>query len=101
MGFLLISIFALFLFWLVVYGNLEITPLKYCILKSMADQSKEIDEELNKLLKSRTNYKILNNDFNRLEKIFVGKLNTFLFEFRNSETKVIRKEILKTNKLDL
>lgn len=67
----------------------------------MADQSNEVDKELNKLLKNRTDYKVLNNDFNRLEKIFVGKLNTYLFEFRNSETKFIRKEILKTNKFKL
>ena len=95
MGILLLSILALFLFRLLVYGNLEITPLKYCVLKSMADQSKAVDSELTKLLDHKTDYKILNKEFNRLEKIFVGRLNTYLFEFRHSENLVIRKEISK------
>jgi hypothetical protein len=84
-----------------VYGKLEITPLKYWILKAMADHSKEVNNELNKILKNRNDYKILNNDFNRLEKIFIGKLNIYLLEFRNSESKDIRKEILKTKKFEL
>jgi hypothetical protein len=101
MGILLISILALYLFRLLVYRNLEITPFKYCVLKSMADQSKAVDRELTKLLENRTDYKIVNKEFKRLEKIFVGKLNTYLFEFRSSESRVIRKKILKTNKLEL
>lgn len=100
MGILLLSILALYLFRLLVYGNLEITPLKYCVLKSMAAQSKAVDSELTKLLDHKTDYKILNKEYNRLEKIFVGRLNTYLFEFRHSENLVIRKEILKTNKLE-
>ena len=100
MGILLLSILALFLFRLLVYRNLEITPLKYCALKSMAAQSKAVDSELTKLLDHKTDYKILNKEFSRLEKIFVGRLNTYLFAFRHSENMVIRKEILKTNKLE-
>ena len=100
-GILLISLLALYLFRLLVYGKLEITPLKYCVLKSMAAQSKAVETELTKLLEDRTDYKILNKEFNRLEKIFVGKLNTYMFEFRTSGTQDIRKEILGTDKLEL
>jgi hypothetical protein len=67
----------------------------------MAAQSKSVDLELKKLLDQKTDYKILNKEFSKLEKIFVGRLNTYLFEFRHSENLVIRKEILKTNKLEL
>jgi hypothetical protein len=101
MGILLLSILALFLFRWLVYGNLEITSLKYCVLKSMAAQSKAVDSELTQLLDHKSDYKILNKEFSRLEKIFVGRLNIYLFEFRHSENLVIRKEILKTNKLEL
>jgi hypothetical protein len=101
MGILLISIIALFLFRLLVYENLEITPLKYCVLKLMAAQSTTVDHELTKLLNHKIDYKILNKEYKRLEKIFVGRLNTYLFEFRHSEIQVIRKALLKTNKLEL
>lgn len=101
MGILLLIILALILFRLLVYGNLEITPLKYCVLKSMAAQSKAVDSELTKLLDCKTDYKVLNKEFSRLEKIFVGRLNTYLLEFRHSDNLVIRKEILETNKLEL
>jgi hypothetical protein len=101
MGILLISIIALFLFRLLVYENLEITPLKYCVLKLMAAQSTTVDRELTKLLNHKIDYKILNKEYKRLEKIFVGRLNTYLFEFRHSEIQVIRKALLKTNKLEL
>lgn len=101
MGILLIGILALCLFRWLVYGNMEITPLKYCVLKSMAAHSKAVDGELTKLLDKKRDYKILNKEFNRLEKIFVGKLNTYLFEFRNSGIQAVREEILKTEKLEL
>ena len=101
MGILLLGILTLILFRLLVYGNLEITPLKYCVLKSMAAQSKAVDSELTKLLDHKSDYKVLNKEFNKLEKIFVGRLNTYLFKLRHSENLVIRKEILKANKLEL
>jgi hypothetical protein len=101
MGILLISFFALFLFRLLVYANLEITPLKYCVLKLMASQSAAVSHELINLLNHKADYKILNKEYKRLEKIFVGRLNTYLFEFRHSEIQVIRKALLKTNKLEL
>ena len=101
MGILLLVFLAIILFRLLVYGNMEITPLKYCVLKSMAAQSKAVGGELTKLLDHKSDYKVLNKEFNRLEKIFVGKLNNYLFKFRHSENQVIRKEILKANKLEL
>ena len=67
----------------------------------MAAQSRSVDIELNNLLDHNTDYKILNKEFSKLEKIFVGRLNTYLFEFRHSEIQVIRKALLKTNKLEL
>jgi hypothetical protein len=101
MGILLLSILTLILFRVLIFGNMEITPLRYCVLKSMASQSKAVDSELTKLLDHKSDYKILNKEFSRLEKIYVGRLNTYLFAFRHSENQVIRKEILKTNKLEL
>jgi hypothetical protein len=86
---------------ILVYGMLEISPLKYCLLKSMAAQSKAVETELVKILNKRADYRILNKEYKRLEKIFVGKLNTYLFELRNYGTQELRKEILKTNNLEL
>jgi hypothetical protein len=86
---------------ILVYGMLEISPLKYCLLKSMAAQSKAVETELVKILNKRADYRILNKEYKRLEKIFVGKLNMYLFEIRNYGTQELRKEILKTNNLEL
>ena len=101
MELLLISIAAIFLYRVFVFGNIEITPLKYCILKSMANQSKDVAIELEKLLSRKTDYKIINKEFNRLEKIFVGNLNTYFYEIRQSDVHEFRKRILKTTNLEL
>ena len=97
----LISIVAILLYRVFVFGNIEITPLKYCILKSMADQSKDVANELENLLSNKADYKIVNKEFKRLEKIFVGNLNTYFFELRQSDVQEFRKRILKTTDLEL
>ena len=101
MELLLAGIVAFFLYRVFVFGNLEITPLKYCILKSMANQSKDVAIELEKLLRKKPDYKIINKEFKSLEKIFVGNLNTYFFEIRQSDVHEFRKRILKTTKLEL
>ena len=67
----------------------------------MANQSKDVANELEKLLSKKTDYKIINKEFKRLEKIFVGNLNNYFFEIRQSDIQEFRKRILKTTNLEL
>lgn len=101
MELLLLGIVAIFIYRLFVFGNIEITPLKYCILKAMANQSKDVANELEKLLSKKSDYKIINKEFKSLEKLFVGNLNTYLFEIRDSDVHEFRKKILETTQLEL
>ncbi len=68
MGILLISILALFLFRLLVYGNLEITPFEILYIEINGIPIKAVDRELTKLLDHKTDYKILNKEFKSLKK---------------------------------
>lgn len=93
--------FVLLLCWIILYNYLEITALKYGILKGMATQSKEVDKALKNLLKTRDDYKIRNNDFKKLEKIYLANLNAYLIQRSDADTNMLRREILKKDNFKL
>jgi hypothetical protein len=92
---------VLLLCLIVMYNYLEITMLKYGILKAMATQSKEVDRALKNLLKTRDDYKILNKDFKKLEKIYLTNLNSYLIQFSDADTNMLRREILNKDNFEL
>ena len=92
---------VLLLCLIVMYNYLEITILKYGILKGMATQSKEVDRALKNLLKTRADYKILNKDFKKLEKIYLTNLNSYLIQFSDADTNMLRRKILKKDNFEL
>ncbi len=92
---------VLLLCLIVMYNYLEITILKYGMLKAMATQSKEVDRALKNLLKTRDDYKILNKDFKKLEKIYLTNLNSYLIQFSDADTNMLRRKILKKDNFEL
>ena len=54
----LAGLFVLVIFLFVIYDYLEITVLKYGILRAIATQSKEVDRALEKLIANKDDYKI-------------------------------------------
>lgn len=85
----------------VIYDWLEITALKYGILKAIATQSKDVDSALQKLLKSKDGYKILNKEFKKIEKIYLTSLNSYLIQLSDTDTDTLRREILKKDNFEL
>ena len=85
----------------VVYDYMEITVLKYGILKAIATQSKDVDSALKKLLKSKDDYKILNYEFKKIEKIYLTSLNSYLIQLSDADTDTLRREILKVDDFEL
>ena len=84
-----------------VHGHLEITPVKYGILKAMACQSKRADRALRQLLQGRNDCKIINKEFKRVEKIYITDLNRYLFQFNGAGSIFLRREILREDRLTL
>ena len=80
-----------------LYDYMEISAMKYCVLKAMAAQSKAVDRDLHKLLKTRQDYKILNKDFKTMEKVFLTNLNNYLVNQMDSDGPSLRRAILKEN----
>ena len=80
-----------------IYDYMEISAMKYCVLKAMAAQSKTVDRALHKLLKTRHDYKILNKDFKTIEKVFLTNLNTYLVKRMDFDGPSLRRAILKEN----
>jgi hypothetical protein len=91
----------LLLCWIVMYDYLEVSTLKYGILKALATQSKDVDRALKNLLKSRDDCKILNNDFKRIENIYLTSLNSYLIQHSDTDIKALRREILKIDNFEL
>lgn len=85
----------------VIYDYLEITALKYGILKAISTQSKDVDSALQKLLKSKDDYKILNKEFKKIEKIYLTSLNSYLIQLSDADTDTLRREILKMDNFEL
>jgi hypothetical protein len=99
---LLISAFAfVFVFLFLVHGYLEITPVKYGVLKAMASQSERASRTLHELLEIKSDYKISNKDFKKVEKIYINDLNRYLFQFRGADVLTLRREILMPDRLEL
>ena len=100
---MIIMITALFIFFflLFVYDYLEITLLKYGVLKAMATQSKDVDRALHEFLETRDDFKILNKQFKKFEKIYLTNLNIYIFKSNNTDSRTLRREILKNKYLEL
>ena len=101
MGISITALFVLCFFLLFVYNYLEITPLKYGLLKAMATQSKEVDSALHEFLKTKDDFKVLNKDFKRFEKIYLSSLNIYIFQFNGTDNRTLRSEIQKKNNIEL
>lgn len=95
------GLFVLLLCLFVVYGYMEITTVKYGILKAIATQSKDVDSALKKLLKSKDDHKILNKEFKLIEKIYLTRLNSYLIQRSDADTDTLRREILKADNFEL
>ncbi len=91
----------MFLLLLHVHGHLEISLVKYGILKAMVSQSKRADHALRQLLQGRDDCKILNKEFKRVEKIYITDLNRYLFQFNGAGSVFLRSEILRQEHLTL
>ena len=92
---------VLLLCLIVMYDYLEITALKYGVLKAIAAQSKEVERALKSLIKTKDDYKILNKDFKKLEKIYLTNLNAYLIQLSDADTNMLRREILKKDNVEL
>ena len=82
-----------------VYNYLEISPLKYGVLKAMASQSREVNQALKRRLNDNSDLKILNKEYRNFERIYLASLNVFLLQFKASDNVSLRKEILETEQL--
>ena len=92
---LLIAAFAIVpVFLFVGYGTLEISPFKYGVLKAMISQSERANQTLGDLLKTKSDYRISNKDFKKVEKIYAHDLNKYLYQFRDADCLTLRREIL-------
>ncbi len=92
---------VLVLIIVVVYDYFEITAMKYCVLKAMADQSKAVEGALLNLLKTRNDFKLLNKDFKMIEKIYLTRLNKYLIQRSESDGRSLRREILRNENFEL
>ena len=88
------SLLVLVLTIVVLYDYFEITAMKYCLLKAMATQSMEVDRALHNLLKTRHEYKLLNKDFKKIEKVYLTSVNNYLIQQMDVDGRSLRREIL-------
>lgn len=95
------TVFVLVIFLFVIYQYLEISALKYGVLKGMATQVMAVDRALQALLKTKDDYKIINMEFKKLENIYLTKLNLYLIEHKDADSLKPRREILNTENFEL
>jgi len=67
----------------------------------MATQSEEVNRALQKLLNAKGDYKIINKEFKKLEKIYLSSLNLYLIDRRGADGPTIKREILKNENFKL
>ena len=89
------AVLVLVLIIVMVYDYFEITAMKYCVLKAMAAQSKAVERALHSLLKNRHDYKLLNKDFKRIEKVYLTSLNEYLIQRSKSDGPKLKKRNFK------
>ncbi|MGD9309246.1 MAG: hypothetical protein PVG51_08920 [Desulfosarcina sp.] len=95
------AVIALALFFCMVYNHIEISILKYGVLKAMAAQSKDVYRALQELLNTKGDAKINNKEYRRIEKIYLHSLNIYIISRNQVGDAVLRSEILKSEKLEL
>lgn len=96
-----IALLVLFALLLILHDHLEISVLKYGLLKAMAVQSKAVDRALKLRLETKKDCKILNKEYKKLEKIYLSHLTMYTFQFRGMDNGTLRKEILHGDQLEL
>jgi hypothetical protein len=97
----LAGLFVLVIFLFVIYDYLEITALKYGILRAIATQSKEVDRALEKLIAAKDDYKILNKEFKKIERIYLTSLNSYLIQLPDADSFTLRNIILRKDNFKL
>lgn len=101
MGVMISTLCVLLFFLLVVYDNLEITPMKYAVLRAMATQSREVDRSLHDFLRTKDDFKIMNKEYKRFQKIYLANLNVYILKFGDAGNRMLRKEILSMKNIEL
>lgn len=101
MEFGIAMLFVLLVGRLFVYNYLEISPLKYGILRAMASQSRELDQALQELLMDKPDLKIVNKDYRTFEKIYLANLNMFILQYHESGRFSLRKGILQNKRFQI
>ena len=94
------ALFVLVLFTIVIYNQLEISMLKYGVVKAMATQSKVVNSALQELLTNKDNFKITNKEFRRIEKIYLDQINLYLVQHAAVDDTALRREIFKKERLE-
>lgn len=79
---------------LVAFENMEISIAKYGIINAISAQSEAVDKALRDLLSTKTSPTILNKEYRKLEKIYIGSLNLYLLQRLDLDILKVRKEIL-------
>ncbi len=95
------AVLVLVLVVVMIYDYFEITAIKYCVLKAMASQSKAVERALHNLLKTRHDYKLLNKDFKKIEKIYLNSLNKYLIDRSEADGRSIKREIFNNENFEL
>lgn len=95
------TVFVLVIFLFVIYQYLEISALKYGVLKAMATQVMAVNRALQELLKTKDDYKILNKEFKKLESIYLISLNLYLIHHKDADSLKLRREILNKENFEL
>ena len=95
------ALFVLALFSIVIYNQLEISMLKYGLLKALATQSKVVDGALQELFATKDNYKITNKEFRRIEKLYLKQINLYLIRNDAVDDTTLRRDIFKKDRLEL
>ena len=101
MGVIISTLFVLLFFLLFVYDNLEITPMKYAVLRAMASQSGEVDRSLHDFLRTKDDFKSMNKEYKRFQKIYLANLNVYILKFGEADNRMLRKEILSMKNIEL
>lgn len=101
MGVIISTLCVLLFFLLFVYDNLEVTPMKYAVLRAMATQSREVDRSLHDFLRTKDDFKIMNKEYKRFQKIYLANLNVYILKFGEADNRMLRKEILSMKNIEL
>jgi hypothetical protein len=95
------ALFVLALVYVVIYNQVEISILKYGMLRALASQSKVVDSALQELLATKDDHRITNKEFRRIEKIYLNRINLYLLRHQDVDDTVLRRDILTSKRFEL